>query len=80
MIEGQQQARLLKAQILLLCNQTEEARRLAEEVLPIAQAMQYEIVATHAQNILTGQTPLQAVQEWRERRSGQRFFHDLRNR
>jgi hypothetical protein len=36
MIEGQQQARLLKAQILLLCNQTEEARRLTEEVLPIA--------------------------------------------
>jgi hypothetical protein len=30
--------------------------------------MQYEIVATHAQNILTGQTPLQAVQEWREER------------
>ena len=63
-LEGQLQCRLVVAQLQVMHGQIEEARREAQNILPIVQAMQYPLLEVQAQQILEGRTVLENAQSY----------------
>jgi hypothetical protein len=70
-LEGELRAKLILADVHMLCDQPEQARLLAQDVQPKAQAMEFTTIARWANDFLTGNTVWDA---WRA--TFDRIAHD----
>jgi hypothetical protein len=70
-LEGETRAKLLRADFHYLVGEVDSARRLAEECLPVAEAMGYTRLESHAREYTEGPTNFERFQASRTERRGQ---------
>lgn len=63
-LEGELRAKLALANLFEFAGQEAAARELAKDVLPKAQAMEFALLISHAQDLLSGQTRAERVEAW----------------
>lgn len=63
-LEGELRAKLALADLFEFAGQEAAARELAKDVIPKAQAMDFALLISHAQDILSGQTRAESAEDW----------------